>query len=846
MNDSPSNSKQFKPLDLCNKHKWPNPVTGFGPLGNQYRGRMFYEGDDREELVNLLQRMLVELGSGYLNPWDIDGKFGNKTERAIKRFQDEHKDFKGKLLREDGLVGPRTADALNRAMVGRWYDFYQTPKELTKETLLITVSKNSFKDSISFDRKNVEKVKVISVERVAWIDLQTVDELGHHVGNVELILRLSDGTERKIQTDAKGYHREERVPCGEIKVILPDGTTAKYIKGNKETDAILHTSFAAFAITKILAVHNLTSEERQEYQRKRDLYERRIGQTKTISGRNRRLSITKREQRGKVIATGEHTGQESKVETRRSYCLAVDNLALAAGLDRQNDVKTTQLLRLLKTWLEDYHPTTVAQGRGYIVLVYRRRKEPPHQITIYDSNHESLGSVSIKKTLIGPIGAYSIFEWQEGGLFIDMTQGRYSPHEKGRESEDVYIEDILTEESLKFNKIRNMNPNKLLIFYCLGDMDQRLFAVFNGGTGTLEPYGLDKDINDHIHDRNLRTIKNVVRLYNAAIKGYVGKVRKAKSEDDIRKEGPPPSVYQFPIPLGAEGKIVDLAQANFASSLPAWQAIAGQLDKLAGQHEEGAIFFRIDIELAASILNIFGFGETKAKVKFNADFGTDGVRQKIDEVLSGEAKLGLKPGKWVPIPIEGGAEYEVSAITGEGKTCYKLKGGPAGRQWGFEVCDDGTRKVLGPYGLAAQFNNQTGEFGYGVDLELPKDMGKVNLGIFFQGIRKDTLLAYFSRAPGFFERRSVSELLSAETHWNDLLSDEQGRLQILGWDANNAHKHKRQMPQYWDDKHNMPLKEFPASTTKSWHDLDAGQQIAARALGIRQYDWKSVWSKIAK
>ncbi len=40
----------------------------------------------------------------------------------------------------DALVGPRTSDALNRAMVGRWYDHYQTPGELVDDKPYHTIT----------------------------------------------------------------------------------------------------------------------------------------------------------------------------------------------------------------------------------------------------------------------------------------------------------------------------------------------------------------------------------------------------------------------------------------------------------------------------------------------------------------------------------------------------------------------------------------------------------------------------------------------------------------------------------------------------------------------------------
>lgn len=61
------------------------------------------KGDDVERLQKELKKL------GY-DPGPIDGKFGPKTEAAIKEFQ------KKKKLEEDGIVDPKTAKAINAAL----------------------------------------------------------------------------------------------------------------------------------------------------------------------------------------------------------------------------------------------------------------------------------------------------------------------------------------------------------------------------------------------------------------------------------------------------------------------------------------------------------------------------------------------------------------------------------------------------------------------------------------------------------------------------------------------------------------------------------------------------------
>jgi hypothetical protein len=84
--------------------------------------------------------------------------------------------------------------------------------------------------------------------------------------------------------------------------------------------------------------------------------------------------------------------------------------------------------------------------------------------------------------------------------------------------------------------------------------------------------------------------------------------------------------------------------------------------------------------------------------------------------------------------------------------------------------------------------------------------------------------------PGFFERRSVEELLSQATQWNDLKADEQLRLEVLGWNHDT-----------WDRKRNMSINEFPASANKDFADLEEKQKQAIVGLGIRQFQIPGIW-----
>ena len=86
-------------------------------------------GDSRRDTVFQLQTALVSLG---YNVGSVDGIFGPVTKGEVEKFQKEHTDFKSKGLIDDGIVGPLTADSINRrlkAALIRSEDYF-TPKIL--------------------------------------------------------------------------------------------------------------------------------------------------------------------------------------------------------------------------------------------------------------------------------------------------------------------------------------------------------------------------------------------------------------------------------------------------------------------------------------------------------------------------------------------------------------------------------------------------------------------------------------------------------------------------------------------------------------------------------------------
>jgi peptidoglycan hydrolase-like protein with peptidoglycan-binding domain len=156
---NPDDQKWY-PVDTETGELTKDPATGelTGGMDAQVvKGEPGGRGDPK--LVKQLQMFLVTLGFelGKTGPTKdgVDGAFGEKTDKAVKDFQGQNTDFNGEQLKQDGKVGPKTSDALNRAMVGVSNDDdidiegYLTPPQLTKDSrfLLLTSTRAGLKQT---------------------------------------------------------------------------------------------------------------------------------------------------------------------------------------------------------------------------------------------------------------------------------------------------------------------------------------------------------------------------------------------------------------------------------------------------------------------------------------------------------------------------------------------------------------------------------------------------------------------------------------------------------------------------------------------------------------------------
>lgn len=703
---------------------------------------------------------------------------------------------------------------LNRRVEFLFFDPDEVPTFtcLQERNTVYTIEECPIYNSARYQRRYVDPQQTY----LAWIELQTVDEFGHSIGNVELILRHQQGTtaDIEVRTDEDGYWSRHHVPTGIYDILLPDGTPLMYVAEGREFPATLNTDIARDTITSVVAERNATEEEREERGRQQQIYGR--------SGEERRSGAS--EGRG---------GEERR--TRRSWFVATDNLSLAAGwADDYGSCDEARLLQILDTWLGDYFPT--ARRRGYFVIAIIGRT-----VRFYDSNQARQGEFTLTQDIQGAFGAYATFE-QGDAAFRDMATRSVGLRPS------AYLEDIVNDPD-GIRALEEQRQGQVRILYNIPSAAQLGYLGLVGGTGRFEDYGRNATVNQHVHERNLAVARSVHTGYESVLDVYVQRVERATSSDAIRALGPPPEPYIFPRPVGSTmDQYREILDALDVSSYRAWLAISQRLDVLAGRIPEGTIFFRVKFTLKENV----GYGSTspyaEVKTEWNFDVSEHGVFQRRSTTATAGVRGEIRRGR---VRIGGGANHEIDLESGETKTTVQ---GSFGR-WGTEISDDGGMKVTGPYGVSSEANARTGEFGFGGTFSLQDLMrqrresrgetvpdnafqnipnAELYLGLHFQGIRQETLLAYFSRAPGFFERRSLSNLLAPSTQWSDLDGDERAHLTTLGWNA-----------ELWDQKHLLPLSRYPDSARANPHDLPAAERIAIVHLGFSFDQWTATWRRVA-
>lgn len=720
------------------------------------------------------------------------------------------------------------------------------------------------------------------VERPMKLELQTVDALGYRLGDISLKLVQLDGGEIEVKTNAEGYWSETHVLAGPVDVYHLDGKRAQFYAEKYRGGDLIETSDEEFnqpeharldpllvrrAISTIL-VHGAASNSTLE---RRDTLRRRYGRNEA----DRKAAVTvggvPSDTDSESGAGGAGAGAEKVHQPVMRYMnVGHDNLFTTA-LDTSGDTEDHGVfLRNLHTWLHDRHPTTIDASRGYYVMLIDGRSmkvlEPTgggkftergqFKLRLLHDLYKGLISDSDGKPLIGkdgqpviggnPYGAYAAFETEgvDYPVYHDL-ETRTSIHQAFFR---IFFEEEIDGDEARedFAQLRHSLSPRVGVLYLFPEEPADLIvATLRGASGLLENYPENSGLRARAHQRNLSVRRAVSLAYAVVLNYYIRQVEDTKTARELHDLGPPPEPFHFPTPAGiGESEEEDLQGARGDSAFKAWMAVSEQLADIGNRHTAGSFYLRAKFEVSNDVNSSVGGGSTK--ISYKLDVGSDGV------MTGSEKSVELAVGSdEVPLPMKNAkgtakVKTEINPETGETKETIELGFSRGKNKYGIELSSDGNVKFNGPNNSYSEWNNRTAEGGFGLCLGLqdilkpPKspvtdELGVMQLakipnakfciGIHFTLIREDQLLSYIVRAPGFFERRLIEDLL--RLNWQSLTGFERMQLRVIGWGD-----------QGWDRR---KKEDFPDATGLDYSQLKPADKIAAVKLGFTQLTWKSTW-----
>jgi hypothetical protein len=877
---------------------------------------MQHQVEDYQQILKWAAR-----GWGWpCDPGDIDNRLGPITRHAVEMFQRMYNDEFNKEIATDGIVGRETWGAIfdfmtrdltylmetdedglasfrnhlrfvhdgAKAIGGgekfpidtRRHDDFRSAKNRRVEILFFepddrprltpTGNRNIIDEElfIVYD-PHVYKWTPVPVEPVpilVWIDLQTVDELGRFVPDVELILEPEAGEELTIKTDERGYFARRVRAGGLIKVFLSDRTKVHFgIEDDDDRDttepsnggqqaaddqptATIEPRIAARVITDIVIPGAVSAEIVKE-------------QKKVIKRYGRLAPNTRRTKRSK--GPQKHDGEEAKqissrggereeFSSRWAGKIVADNMFIA-GLP---DYEIGQPWPHLHTWLEDYHPTAIS--RGYLLHILLGKQfslfeVPAHSSSITSAVSKGTFKLAEPHVIGGRTGAHATMEFfgatgEEKMRFVDMNTnltGYVLVNEPDREFTLLEVVEEGQKEPYREILKKHLALRQIeLVYLYAGDI---LWASRKGGTGILEAYSEKKDLRERIHERNLAVARGIKISYEFYLRGYIDKVKNIPSdaqkvspsdphpEIQLWRLGPPDASFKFPKPAGASDDEYDeIIDAGGASALDAWKEISKKLDEIWDKRSEGSVWFVVEFTAEAGEF-VGPFSGSNVKLNFEVD-DEFRVKKGAQRTLA----VSLKGGDDT---VKGALTVEKDMATGREKTKANFNLG----KYGVEADSDGNVKFSA--GVAStEWNQASAQGGIGLDVSL-KDMVtqnyragevpewvtklpdlKAKVGIGFRLVTEGTILRLVSNAPGFFEMRPRAEFTTLD--WASLKWDEQGFLEELGWDREK-----------WDArKLPRPCKE------KKFVELEPRQKVAATRLPIPTSDpeWLNFWLAFGK
>lgn len=667
------------------------------------------------------------------------------------------------------------------------------------------------------------------------IDIQSVDGMGHPVGNAKLLLKHSLGDEHSVTTDKNGYVKVEELPPGNVRVCDPDGNPFRFFAHNQQAEAVIFTHLAGIRINSVV-VEPYDFEEQRENQ----IYNHMYGPKYIAPG------SPEPDPADLPVPEPEPLPDEPDETDNRYRVLAFDNLWMLARTDDE-EIDHEVLIKQFGQYVADYQikPKEV----DYLVLLFQRQRG---EVRMFTSGGKELGKFKTRLPIDSPWGAYAPGPVPVDGkvLFVDVAtmSGLMTSGETLRDIDEL----IASEELDRFNKLYEKHKKGIIVCYSAPNNESIDFLALHGGCGRLEAYthpdNKNAAIDKRIHTRNLAYVRTSTRAHRRYINTYVGQVEEAKSEDEIRALGPPLEPYRFPTPRHAsDQQMLDLFNAANTSTLKAYSAIAKRCDFLMGRASDGTIFLRTKFSLtlpgeissksskqavAAKLAeNPVGFYDDR-KISWNFDFTDQGVIKKTTASYSAGLQGNVGKGS-KKLPIKGGFEGEVDLKTGETQTSFAIE---SKNRFGIEIDDGGTLK-LKHKGAVVSTNKSTGGFGYTFSTPESESFpikGEIYVGVHWQLAREESILAYLVKAPGFFERRSVNKIIHPQTHWARLRPNEQAALMVLGFTQET-----------WDRKYIDPA-ALPKSTGTKGNKLKPGEQVAITKLGIPFEEWHKLWIPIKK
>jgi hypothetical protein len=691
-----------------------------------------------------------------------------------------------------------------------------------------------------------QKIQAQRPKILGSIFLQTTNISGYKMGNIRLTLKpLNGGADVIINTNKNGYGHADNVRFGAYLVLYKNGNTFLFVRGNKLRKAIIHTDNAKTSIT-LIAVSMGTKDEDDAIK-----YRRLLRETYETPYAQEEESINKTVPDGVQI-----------------YC--TDNLAIAAGWSGndklyfkalKDTIKIDALLKHLKAYFSVREQLIVETGYFVVLFDFSVSK-----MTIYDDDGNEIKTFNVQKKTSGAIGAYGVFENTAGNVFFDFHNRSYvleivdDPDPDHLTSIDHMV---FPSDRDSFIDVTNKYKGKYSIVYYVGNASQLRQVARYGGSGFLENYDCDAEDVSSIHDRNMEVCKNVKEAYELYVDAYIKEVKKCEAEEDILRLGHPDSVYTFPMPSVATGpQKVQLGRANDSTAeIRIWIAISQQLDAIFKIISQGSFFFtvKIDADKLFEKKMEYEVGEsssgtikTTAGVEIKYNFYIDAAGHFVkkreieykaaeeweheiegehgsDEHGSGEHGSESKEGE--KKKLEFGVAFETSVSDENWEVEHKVRAKLGVGE--LELSSGGNAKCeikVGKLGGAvSEANLHKAQFGFGGFVLVPiggREVGKLYFMVNFQGIREETVRSFYSKAPGFFRRRTLKDLNSGNVKWPNLRSSERDMLIVLDWKQET-----------WD---NITDKD-PESSKIAFEKLTEQQQDAARFFGIPSVKWEEFW-----